>query len=59
MIPWLDGSARLVSDREYEQRAYAALTRKYGWRMRIGDFFSKLAGRMPRRVILEIALAGD
>ena len=57
--PWLDGSARIVEDKAHEKRAYAALTEKYGWRMRIGDFFSKLAGRMPRRVVLEITLDGD
>lgn len=54
--PWLDGTCRAVDDAEHESRAYAALTAKYGWRMRVGDFFSGLVGRKRRRVILEIAL---
>ncbi|MFI5306638.1 MAG: PPOX class F420-dependent oxidoreductase [Polyangiales bacterium] len=54
--PWLDGSCSKVEDAEHEKRAYAALTRKYGWKMRTGDFFSALTGRKRRRVVLEIAL---
>ena len=56
---WLDGTCRAVEDREHEKRAYAALTAKYGWKMRIGDFFSALSGRKRRRVVLEIALAAS
>jgi PPOX class probable F420-dependent enzyme len=54
---WQDGTCHLVEDREQEARAYAALTRKYGWKMRAGDFFSALSGRKRRRVVLEISLA--
>jgi uncharacterized protein len=54
---WLDGVCRAIEgDPAYDVRAYAALTRKYGWKMRIGDFFSTLAGRMRKRLIMEIAL---
>src|SRR6476620_11254045 len=49
--PWHDGTCTLVeAGSEREQRAYAALTRKYGWLMRLGDFFSALTGRKKRRV---------
>jgi PPOX class probable F420-dependent enzyme len=54
--PWLEGTCRRVEDPQHEARAYAALTAKYGWRMRVGDFFSALTGRKPRRVVMEIAL---
>jgi len=55
---WLDATCRVLGDEpELEARAYAALTAKYGWQMRVGDFFSRLSGRMPRRVILVITLA--
>src|SRR6188508_1507953 len=37
---FIDGTCRVVEDRAEEKRAYAALTRKYGWKMRIGDVFS-------------------
>ncbi len=57
--PWLQGRCQLVSDAEHEARAYAALTRKYGWKMRAGNFFSALSGRKRRRVVMEIALDAE
>ena len=55
--PWLPGRARAV-EREPEliARSYAALNSKYGWLMRIGTVFSTLAGRVKRRLILEVEL---
>jgi PPOX class probable F420-dependent enzyme len=53
---WHDGACQRVEDPQQETQAYAALTRKYGWKMRVGDFFSALTGRKRRRVVLEIAL---
>jgi uncharacterized protein len=56
--PWLDGECREIEKgSELERRAYAAFLDKYGLTMRVGNFFSTLAGRMKRRVMLEIALA--
>jgi PPOX class probable F420-dependent enzyme len=54
---WHEGTCRLVTDAEQEKRAYAALRKKYGLMMRLGDIASTLTGRMKRRVVLEIALA--
>ena len=54
--PWHDGSCRVVADPEHEKRAYAALRKKYGLMMRIGDVMSTLTGRIKRRVVLEITL---
>jgi PPOX class probable F420-dependent enzyme len=55
--PWLEASCRAIeNDPAYDARAYAALTRKYGLKMRIGNVFSTLAGRIRRRLIMEIAL---
>jgi PPOX class probable F420-dependent enzyme len=54
--PWLEGTCRLVDDPELEKRAYAALRKKYGLMMRLGDVMSTLVGRIKRRVVLEIAL---
>lgn len=55
--PWHDASCRVVEgEPQWEARAYAALRRKYGWQMALGDFFSRLSGRMKKRVLLEISL---
>ncbi len=55
--PWVAGTCRAVEDdKERVARAYQALNKKYGWLMRLGTFFSTLAGRVGRRLILEIAL---
>lgn len=54
---WHEGTCRAVEDRAEADRAYAALRKKYGLMMRLGDVMSTLTGRMKRRVVLEIALA--
>jgi hypothetical protein len=53
---WIDGSGRRVDDPELVEGAYRALLRKYGWQMRIANFFSRLAGRFDRRAILELEI---
>ena len=52
------GRAVRRDDAETIERAYAALRAKYGWQMRAADFFSRLAGRIDHRAILEIELEG-
>ncbi len=52
---WLEARGRIVSDSQTESLAYAALHAKYGWQMRIADFFSSLTGRIQGRAVLEIA----
>jgi uncharacterized protein len=55
--PWHAATCRAVeADPERIGRAYAALNRKYGLLMRIGTVLSTLAGRVKRRLILEITL---
>jgi PPOX class probable F420-dependent enzyme len=54
---WHEGTCKIVTDAQHEKRAYAALRKKYGLMMRLGDIASTLSGRMKRRVVLEIALA--
>ena len=53
---WIDGRAHVTQDRERIAAAYAALRRKYGWSMRIGDLLSKITGRFNRRAMIEIEL---
>jgi PPOX class probable F420-dependent enzyme len=55
--PWLDGECHEITPgSELEKRAYAAFIDKYGLTMRVGNLMSSLAGRMKRRVMIEIAL---
>ncbi|MBW2576617.1 MAG: PPOX class F420-dependent oxidoreductase [Deltaproteobacteria bacterium] len=53
---WIDGRARRIEDPATESAAYAALLAKYGWQMRVLNFFSKLSGRIEERAILELDL---
>ncbi len=51
---WLDAQACVLESDEDKARALAALHRKYGWQMRIGDFFSGITGKMQRRAYIRI-----
>ncbi len=51
---WIEGSARRIDDPELVRGAYEALSGKYGWRMRLTDFISRLTGRIDHRAILEL-----
>ena len=54
---WVDGTCRAVPQgAELEPRVYAKFIEKYGWKMKIGNVMSSLAGRMKRRVLLEVTL---
>lgn len=53
---WHEAEARVVDDAATIESAYTALRRKYGWQMWLVDLTSRLAGRIERRVIVEIAL---
>jgi PPOX class probable F420-dependent enzyme len=57
--PWHEGSCHAVEDPAHASRAYAALTRKYGMTMRIGNVLSTLSGRIKRRLVMEIAVAPE
>jgi uncharacterized protein len=55
--PWTSGRIRVVEGNpELISRAYDALNAKYGWIMRLLTVFSTLAGRVKRRLILEVTL---
>jgi PPOX class probable F420-dependent enzyme len=51
---WLPGRARRVDDPATVAAAYRALRGKYGLQMRLLDLFSRLAGRIDKRAILEL-----
>jgi hypothetical protein len=54
----LEGRAVRDDSPETVARAYAALRAKYGWWMRVTDFFSRLSGRYEGRAILAIEVDG-
>lgn len=56
---WIDARGRVVGDPETERAAYAALHAKYGWQMRVVDFFSNLTGRIAERAIVELEPSAD
>ncbi len=53
---WGEGEGRIIDEPAAVEAAYAVLRRKYGLQMRVTDFFSRLAGRISRRAILELEL---
>ena len=53
---WRSGTGEVVDSKQVEAAAYAALQKKYGWLMRLTDFFSTLSGRINRRAVLLLEL---
>ena len=53
---WWDAHARIVTEPRVIERAHAAMRVKYGWQARLGDLFSRLTGRLPRRAWIEVQI---
>ena len=53
---WWDAQARVVTEPRVIERAHAAMRAKYGWQAQVGDLFSRLTGRLPRRAWIEIEI---
>jgi len=53
---WHDGTVRIVEDAAAKERAHAALRKKYGWQMAVGDFFATISGRKNKRAFLEVTI---
>ena len=51
---WHDCNAYVVLDTTEINMAYALLARKYGWQMRLTDFFSQLSGRISQRIVIRL-----
>lgn len=56
---WCSGTGQIVDSASERSRAYAALHEKYGWQMRVTDFFSRLSGRIDGRAVLILSLDAD
>ena len=53
---WFEGKGQRIDNDADEARAYRALRAKYGWQMRLLDFFSTLTGRIDGRAVLELEI---
>ena len=51
---WMDACAYILESDADKATALTALRRKYGWQMRIADFFSGLTGKTQRRAYIRI-----
>jgi uncharacterized protein len=51
---WQDASAQVITDAGLIERARGAVRRKYGWQLRLFDFFARLGGRVGRRAWIQI-----
>jgi len=54
--PWQEGTARIAQDPREIADAHAMLRAKYGRQVTLLDLFSRLSGRIKRRMWLEVAL---
>lgn len=52
--PWQDCHAYLIDEAAEIRTAHDCLTKKYGWQMRMTDFFSRLTGRINKRAFIRI-----
>lgn len=51
------GTGRVVHDEALQQRALAALQRKYGWQLSLATLVYRLRGLYRDRVVLELTPA--
>ena len=51
---WQDCHAYIVDDSGEIETAYSHLIRKYGWQMRLTNFFSRLSGRINNRTVIRL-----
>lgn len=54
---WREGTARVVQDRALQDRALAALQRKYGWQLSLAMLVYRVRGLYRDRVVLELTPA--
>lgn len=54
---WLSGTARILDTAAPLESIYRSFVKKYGWQMRVANFFSTLSGRIHNRAMIEITLS--
>lgn len=53
---WKDVRATITTDKAEIARAYTALQEKYGWKLSLLNFFSRVAGKYHKRAMIRIEL---
>lgn len=53
---WHDAQAFIVDSSQEVERAYQALRKKYGWKMKLTDLGARIAGRYHKRAILRVEM---
>ena len=53
---WIPCQAFLVNDRDEIEKTYRLLVQKYGWQMRLTNFFSRLSGRINQRAVIRLEI---
>jgi PPOX class probable F420-dependent enzyme len=53
---WLEGKGRIVEDPAEVARCHGALREKYGFMMKVTDFFAGITGRIPKRAYLSLVI---
>ncbi len=56
---WLDAQGRIVEQHDVIESAYVAFREKYGWQIRLLNFFSRLTGKYSKRAMIELQVSGD
>ena len=51
---WRDTNARIVDDKVLIRRVYEAFGKKYGWQIALFNLGSRLVGKYPKRVFVEV-----
>jgi PPOX class probable F420-dependent enzyme len=55
--PWLDTTATVLTTDADIKHALAALEQKYGWQMKMTNFFSRLTGKYHQRAYIRATLS--
>ena len=51
---WIEGKARIVTDRSEIDSMYRAFDQKYRWKIRLLNFFARLSGRYGKRAVIAL-----
>ena len=56
---WLKAEAELIEDEVSVKLAYMRLMEKYGWQLKIVNFFSRIRGKYNQRQVIKFTLWGS
>ena len=51
---WVDCQAQLIDKLDEQALAYSLLIKKYGWQMRLTNFFSAISGKINKRRVIRL-----